>query len=132
MFVMMLSTVTILSSCSGDDDEDLASKYTTTLIGKWVVTVGDSPYIYAYVVTFNQDKTALIEEYKDYEKNGLSQKNDECKVTWTVNNTEIVFEGGKAWFAFGYSPVSLVSVSQNSMIGSQWFKDSNVKFSRLQ
>lgn len=115
-------------SCNKDDD-DLTSSYTTSLIGKWQVTVDERPD--AYVVTFNPDKSALIEQYKEFEVYGLSKKDGECKVTWNVEKDKIVFEGGKAWFAFGYTPVTLVSVSQNLIIGSQWFKESNVKFTRL-
>lgn len=115
-------------SCNNDDD-DLTSNYTTSLIGKWQVTVDE--YSDTYIVTFYADKTAIIEQYKDYEVNSMSENDDECKVTWYVEKDKIVFEGGKAWFAFGYAPVTLVSVSQNSIVGSQWFKDSNVKFTRL-
>lgn len=115
-------------SCNKDDD-DLTSNYTTYLFGKWQVTVDEMSD--AYVVTFNPDKTALIEQYKEFEVYGLSNKDGECKVAWSVEKDKIVFEGGKAWFAFGYTPVTLVSVSQNLIIGSQWFKESNVKFTRL-
>lgn len=127
-----LISVLILSisffSCNHDDD-DLTSNYTASLIGKWQVTVDENSD--AYVVTFNSDKTALIEQYKEFEVNGLSKKDGECKVTWNVEKDKIVFEGGKAWFAFGYTPVTLVSVTQNSIVGSQWFKNSNVHFTRM-
>lgn len=124
---VLLMTIGFVS-CNNDDD-GLTSNYTTSLIGKWQVTVdGNSD---TYIVTFYADKTALIEQYKDYEVNGMSKNDDECKVTWYVEKDKIVFDGGKAWFAFGYAPVTLVSVSRNSIVGSQWFKDSNVKFTRL-
>ena len=116
------------SSCNNDDD-DLTSNYSTSLIGKWQVTVDEKTD--AYIVTFNSDYTALIEQYKEFEKNGMSKNSEECRVTWNVENNKIVFNGGKAWFAFGYTPVTLVSVTQNSIVGSQWFKDSNVHFTRM-
>lgn len=40
-------------------------------------------------------------------KNALFKKDDECWVTWNVENSKIVFDGGKAWLAFGYTPVTL-------------------------
>lgn len=61
----------------------------------------------------------------------MSKKGEECKVTWDVYKDKIVLEGCKAWFAFGYTPIILVSVTQNSITGSQWFKDSNAHFIRV-
>lgn len=115
-------------SCDKDEGV-LSSNYSTSLIGKWIVTVDENTDV--YIVTFNSDKTALIVQYKDFEANGLSKKGEECNVTWNVEKDKITFDGGKAWFAFGYTPVTIVSVSSNSIIGSQWFKDSNVKFTRM-
>lgn len=61
----------------------------------------------------------------------MSKKGEECKVTWNVYKDEIVFEGCGAWFAFGYTPITIVSVIQNSITGSQWFKDSDACFIRM-
>lgn len=96
------------SSCNNDED-DLTSNYFTSLIGKWQVTVDGNTD--SYIVTLNSDKTALIEQYKDFEKSCMSKKDDKCSVTWNVENNKIVFDGGKAWFVFGYTPVTLVSVT---------------------
>lgn len=62
----------------------------------------------------------------------VCQKSEECIVKWNVDKDKLVFEGGKVWFAFGYASIRLVSVTQNSITGSQWLKDSNVHFTRLQ
>lgn len=72
---ILISSVLLLSigftSCNNDDD-DLTSNYPTSLIGKWQVTVDENTD--AYVVTFNSDKTVLIEQYKELETNGVSKK----------------------------------------------------------
>ena len=59
------------SSCNNDDD-DLTSNYSTSLIGKWQVTVDENTD--AYIVTFNSDNTALIEQYKEFEKKWYVQE----------------------------------------------------------
>lgn len=126
-FISMIILSIGFVSCSNDDN--LTSNYSASLLGKWQVTVDENTD--AYVVTFNSDKTALIEQYKEFDVNGLTKKDGECKVTWNVDKDKILFEGGKAWFAFGYAPITLVSVTQSYIIGTQWFKDSNVHLKRL-
>lgn len=71
ILISLLLLTIRFSSCNNDDD-DLTSNYSTSLIGKWQVTVDENTD--AYIVTFNSDNTALIEQYKEFEKKWYVQE----------------------------------------------------------
>lgn len=92
VLITILSLFMGLVSCK-EGEVDITPNYISALIGKWEVTVDEISD--SYIVTFSSDKTALVESYKN-----MTKKDGECTVKWDVVKGSIVFEDGKAWFAF--------------------------------
>lgn len=127
MLAMMLSTVTLLSSCGGDDEDDIVApekenEKQSVFVGKWKYSFEDADGGYA-LLTFKEDGTGTyfewdngeVEEdnrpfYYSYEeigailtltwiKNGQTSHKQSVRLTWLNNKTFTadILDQGDIW-----------------------------------